>query len=60
MRLSLFSSVAGRAVPNLVSIQHPGLVALPTILVCPIKSGEPITNVRASLKWQETTVQMEA
>ena len=49
MNLTLFSSIAGRAEPNLVSLQHPALDFLPTVLVCPIKAGEPVTNIRAVL-----------
>jgi len=51
MKLSLFSSVSGRAEPNLVSLQHPALDFLPTVLVCPLKRDETVTNVRTTLKW---------
>ncbi|MSU60046.1 MAG: hypothetical protein EXS35_18065 [Pedosphaera sp.] len=52
MKLALFSSVAGRTSPNLVSRQHPNLDFLPTVLVCPLKSGEPVTHVRTTLTWE--------
>lgn len=55
MKLTLFSSIAGRVVPNLVSLQHPALEVLPTILVCPIKLAEPVTNVRTTLVWRQAT-----
>ena len=52
MRLPLFSSRATDPLPNLVGIQHPALDMLPTVLVCPIKEGEVVTNVRTTLDWQ--------
>ncbi|PWU17630.1 MAG: hypothetical protein C5B50_10950 [Verrucomicrobia bacterium] len=51
MRLPLFSSRA-TSTPNLVGIQHPALDMLPTVLVCPLKDAEPVTNVRTSLEWE--------
>jgi len=54
MNLVLFTSVAARTVPNLVSLQHPALDFLPTVLVCPLKSGETVTNVRTTLRWRNS------
>ncbi|PYJ08496.1 MAG: hypothetical protein DME25_01375 [Verrucomicrobia bacterium] len=52
MRLPLFSSQGAQITPNLVGIQHSRLEMLPTVLVCPLKEGEPVTNVRTSLEWE--------
>jgi len=52
MRLALFSSRETDSSPNLVGIQHPALDMLPTVLVCPIKQAEVLTNVRTTLEWQ--------
>jgi len=52
MNLDLFSSLAERSEPNLISIQHPALDFLPTVLVCPLKTGESLTNVRTTLTWE--------
>jgi mRNA-degrading endonuclease toxin of MazEF toxin-antitoxin module len=54
MRLPLFSSRETDPSPNLVGIQHAALDMLPTVLVCPIKQGEIVTNVRTTLEWQGT------
>ena len=56
MRLPLFSSRATDPLPNLVGIQHPALDMLPTVLVCPIKEAEVVTNVRTTLDWQKKAV----
>lgn len=50
MRLGLFTSRAG-SVPNLVSLQHPRLTALPTVLVCPMQSSLAMTPLRAKAVW---------
>ena len=52
MRLPLFSSRAADSAPNLVGIQHTAWEMLPTVLVCPLKQGEAVTNVRTSLEWK--------
>ena len=52
MRLPLFSSREAEPSPNLVGIQHPALDMLPTVLVCPIKEAEVVTNIRTTLQWQ--------
>ena len=41
MNLTLFSSIAGRAEPNLVSLQHPALDFLPTVLVARSRPANP-------------------
>lgn len=51
MRLQLYTSKHGAADPNLVSLQHPGLAALPTILVCPLRSGMALTPLRVEIFW---------
>lgn len=51
MRLALYSSVAGRAFPNLVALQDESLSALPTILVCPLKAQIALTDVRLEISW---------
>jgi len=51
MRLQLYTSKHGAADPNLVSLQHPGLAALPTILVCPLRSGMALTPLRVEILW---------
>ncbi len=52
MKLPLYSSRATGLTPNLVGIQHPVLDMLPTVLVCPIKEAETVTNVRTIIDWQ--------
>jgi mRNA-degrading endonuclease toxin of MazEF toxin-antitoxin module len=49
MKLQLFTSKPGAADPNLVSLQHPGLAALPTILVCPLRPGVALTPLRVEI-----------
>jgi hypothetical protein len=51
MRLQLYTSRPGTTDPNLVSLQHPGLAALPTMLVCPLRSGMALTPLRAEILW---------
>jgi hypothetical protein len=51
MRLQLYTSKAEATGPNLVSLQHPGLFALPTVLVCPMRSGLALTPLRIEVLW---------
>jgi hypothetical protein len=51
MRLQLYTSMAGATDPALVSLQHPGLTALPTILVCPMRSEFALTPLRVKVLW---------
>lgn len=51
MRLGLFSSKTGSFAPNLVALQHPRLVALPTILACPMRQGLALTPLRVEAIW---------
>ena len=51
MRLQLYTSKSGAVDPNLVALQHPGLVALPTVLVCPLRAGMSRTPVRVEIHW---------
>ena len=48
MNLELYSSKAGVAEPNLVAIQAVDLDMLPTVLVCPLITAEPLTAVRTT------------
>jgi hypothetical protein len=50
MRLALYCSKERGAHPNLVALQHPALVQLPTVLVCPIKEDLLETPARARIK----------
>ena len=50
MKLELFSSKRGSIVPNLVGIQAPDLDMLPTVLVCPLLPGLPVSGVRTSVE----------
>lgn len=52
MRLSLYSSRAGDASPNLVAIQSPALDMLPTVLVCPFQPSAALTDLRVAATWQ--------
>jgi hypothetical protein len=51
MRLPLYASKSGAIDPNLVALQHPGLAALPTMLVCPLRAGISRTPVRVEIRW---------
>ncbi len=51
MRLQVYTSKSEGTDPNLVSLQHPGLTALPTILVCPLRSGIALTPLRVKILW---------
>jgi mRNA-degrading endonuclease toxin of MazEF toxin-antitoxin module len=51
MRLPLYASKAGAVDPNLVALQHPGLAALPTVLVCPLRADISRTPVRVEIRW---------
>jgi hypothetical protein len=46
VNLELYSSKTGNIEPNLVAIQATDLAMLPTILVCPLLMGEPLTAMR--------------
>jgi mRNA-degrading endonuclease toxin of MazEF toxin-antitoxin module len=49
MRVQLYASKTGAVEPNLVAWQHPGLAALPTVLVCPLRAGVSRTPVRVEI-----------
>lgn len=51
MRLALYSSVAEESAPNLLALQDEALSALPTVLVCPLKSGMKLTGLRVGVRW---------
>jgi len=51
MNLLLYSSTADPSRPNLVGLQHPGLPALPTQLVCPIREVLAVTPLRTRIQW---------
>ena len=52
MRLQLYTSKTGAIDPNLVSLQHPSLAALPAV-VCPVRAGISRTPVRVEIRWGE-------
>ena len=51
MRLELFSSVRESQGPNLVSLQNPKLIALPTVLVCPLQESISPTPLRVAVRY---------
>ncbi|MGA1539297.1 MAG: hypothetical protein ACO39C_02630, partial [Chthoniobacterales bacterium] len=51
MNLPLYSSTADISRPNLVGLQHHGLAALPTQLVCPVRENLSLTPLRVKLPW---------
>ena len=51
MNLPLYSSTADISRPNLVGLQHPGLAALPTQLVCPVREKLSLTPLRVKFRW---------
>ena len=51
MNLPLYSSTADISRPNLVGLQHPGLAALPTQLVCPLRESLSLTPLRVKIRW---------
>ena len=51
MKLELFSSKRGSAEPNLVAIQAADLDMLPTVLVCPLLVGEPVSGARTTAEF---------
>lgn len=51
MRLALYASVPEIAMPNLVALQDEALTALPTVWVCPLKSGIVVTALRVEVPW---------
>ena len=51
MSLPLYSSTADISRPNLVGLQHHGLAALPTQLVCPVRENLSLTPLRVKLRW---------
>lgn len=53
MRLALYASVHESALPNLVALQDEALTALPTVLVCPLKSGLALTALRVEVPWSK-------
>jgi mRNA-degrading endonuclease toxin of MazEF toxin-antitoxin module len=56
MRLGLFSSKGDSSLlPNLVSLQHPLLTGLPTVLVCPVLPRLALTPLRVEIAWDGET-----
>jgi len=55
LKLALYSSVPKGEVPNLVALQDEALAALPTVLVCPLKSGIALTPLRVGVRWGSQT-----
>jgi len=51
MNLPLYSSTADISRPSLVGLQHPGLAALPTQLVCPLRENLSLTPLRVKIHW---------
>jgi hypothetical protein len=56
MRLAAYSSVPNSALPNLIALQDERLSALPTVLVCPLKSDIALTALRVKLQWAGQTM----
>lgn len=54
MNLPLYSSTADISRPNLVGLQHPGLAALPTQLVCPLRENLSLTPLRVKIRWSDS------
>jgi len=54
MNLPLYSSTADTSRPNLVGLQHPGLAALPTQLVCPLRENLSLTPLRVKIRWSDS------
>jgi len=54
MSLPLYSSTADISRPNLVGLQHPGLAALPTQLVCPLRENISLTPLRVKIRWSDS------
>ncbi len=53
MRLAVYTSVVGTALPNLVALQDERLAALPTVVVCPFKAGVALTALRVEVPWAD-------
>jgi hypothetical protein len=49
MRLALYSSTLRSDKPNLVALQHPALLQLPTVLVCPLIEQLAMTPAREKI-----------
>lgn len=56
MRLALYASIPKLQSPNLVALQDEALTALPTVLVCPLKSGIALTALRVEIPWDGNTL----
>lgn len=54
MNLPLYSSTADTSRPNLVGLQHPGLAALPTQLVCLLRENLSPTPLRMKIRWGDS------
>ena len=54
MNLPLYSSTADISRPNLVGLQPPGLAALPTQLVCPLRENISLTPLRVKIRWGDS------
>ena len=52
MRLALYNSTTRGQSPNLVALQDEAFNALPTVLVCPLKTGIALTALRTEVLWQ--------
>ena len=51
MNLPLYSSTTDLSRPNGVGLQHPGLIGLPTQVVCPVRENLALTPLRARVRW---------
>ena len=51
MKLALYSSLPKGTAPNLLALQDEALGALPTVLVCPLKTGLGMTALRLEIRW---------
>lgn len=54
MRLGLYCSKAQGDEPNLVALQHPALVQMPTVLVCPLLEELALTPAREQVRIGDT------
>jgi mRNA-degrading endonuclease toxin of MazEF toxin-antitoxin module len=54
MNLPLYSSTADISRPSLVGLQHPGLAALPTQLVCSLRKHLSLTPLRVKIRWGDS------
>ena len=56
MRLPLYSSTSRSETPNLAGLQDEAMHRIPTVLVCPLRTGLKLTHARLEIEHEKSTL----